>query len=280
MSPHLATALASALAASVAWTVTGRPPVRGRMPVRRRRRTVPAVATRALERADVPDPERLAARWLLVLGVVTAAAVVEPGARPAALAVGVGAPAALLLVGDRAGRRRAAQLPDALDAVAAGVRGGLSLRDAIAGAATIGAPVGPELAKVAADAERGEQLVDSLERWVDTHPDADTRAAGAALRACATLGGPSARAVDAAAAGLRQRQATAAEIAGLAVQGRASALVLTAAPVVFATLLGGIDPRSGAFLTGTPVGLLCLVAGLTLDGLGAWWMNRLVRRVA
>ncbi|HEU5083238.1 MAG TPA: hypothetical protein VFU14_07865, partial [Acidimicrobiales bacterium] len=68
------------------------------------------------------------------------------------------------------------------------------------------------------------------------------------------------------------------EAAALATQGKASAAVLTLAPLGFAFLLTSLDPSAGRFLLGTPVGWLCIAVGLTLDAVGAWWMAALVRR--
>jgi tight adherence protein B len=79
------------------------------------------------------------------------------------------------------------------------------------------------------------------------------------------------------AATLRERRAVEREATALATQARSSALVIVLAPLAFAALSSLGDPRAGAFLVGTPTGLACLTAGLALDGLGAWWMHRIVR---
>ena len=57
---------------------------------------------------------------------------------------------------------------------------------------------------------------------------------------------------------------------------RASALVMIAAPIVFALGAVQVDSRVGAFFTSGP-GALCVLAGLALDLAGAWWMARIVR---
>lgn len=248
------------------------PVARGPVPMPRRLRAAFARAGLA-EEAD-----HLLGAWIAGVGLAGLASIVVPGGR-IALAVGlVGGPGALLVAGGRASRRRAAQLPDALDAVAAGLRGGLALPAAIAGAASVGAPLGDELADLARAVDAGRPLTDAIDRWQATADDAGTALTAGALTVAARVGGPGARAVDGAAASLRERLGSEAETAALATQGRASAAVLTLAPLAFAFLLTSLDPAAGRFLLGTPIGWACIALGLGLDAAGAWWMAALVRR--
>lgn len=239
---------------------------------------MPGSVRRAFARADLAsEAERLWACWCAaVLFAVLTSTVVGGG--PVLVLAAVVAPAVGLVAGrDRAHRRRIRQLPDALEAVAAGLRGGSSLPSAIADAATIGSPLGPELGALAAETAAGRALAGVVAGWADRAPDRQSRLAAAALAVAAEVGGPGARALDGAAASLRDRRASDDEAAALSTQGRLSAVVLTAAPVVFAFLLATLDPASAHFLLGTPPGWICIVSGLGLDALGAWWMSRLVR---
>lgn len=233
----------------------------------------------ALDRAGLgDDADRLVRWWALAVLAAAAVATSMPSGRILLAVVTAGPPVALQLAGGRAARQRSAQLPDALDTVAAGLRGGLALPAAIAGAASVGSPLGPELRAVATEVDRGRPIADALERWQRQAIDPHTALAGAALSVAARVGGPGARAVDGAAASLRDRLSSEAETSALATQGRASAAVLTLAPIGFAFLLASLDPSAGRFLLGTPAGWLCITVGLGLDALGAWWMARLVRR--
>lgn len=256
---------------------------------RARRRLLPAAASRplplpdrvrvAFRRAGLADEaDRLVGTWALGLMLAIWVSVAVPSGR-ILFAVGlVAGPAGLVLASGRSDRRRTAQLPEALDAVAAGLRGGLALPAAVAGAASVGAPLGDELAAIARDVDAGRPLTEAVSMWQSEATDPHTALAGAALTVAASVGGPGARAVDGAAASLRDRIGSEAETAALATQGRASAAVLTLAPIVFALLLSSLDPAAGRFLLGTPVGWLCITVGLGLDAAGAWWMTRLVRR--
>lgn len=176
----------------------------------------------------------------------------------------------------RAARAARAGLAPFLDATASAVRGGASLPGAI-GAATVGAP--PELARryhgVLRAVDAGVSLTEAVAPV--TGDDRDQRLAASTLALVARHGGDAARALDRSAAVLRERDAARRERRALAVQARASAVVLVVAPLGFALLTGLTDRRALDFLLGTPLGLACAVAGVGLDAAGAWWMHVLVR---
>lgn len=239
---------------------------------------LPDPVRQAFRRAALSEEaDRLVGLWASGVLVALVVSLGVPSGRILLAVVVVGGPGGLVAAGGRRERRRTSQLPDALDAVAAGLRGGLALPAAIAGAASVGAPLGDELARVARQVDAGRPLAEAVARWQSAADDPHTALAGAALTVAAGVGGPGARALDGAAASLRDRIGSEAETAALATQGRASAAVLTLAPLAFALLLSSLDPAAGRFLLGTPVGWLCIAVGLGLDGAGAWWMARLVR---
>lgn len=248
-----------------------RPQTAPRLPV------PPALAAR-LRRAGVSDPDLALTAWLAALALCALAAPMLPPARVLLAATLLAPPALLAVVGDREGRRRTRQLPDALDAVATALRGGTALAPAIGNAASVGPPLGAELAAIADGVANGQPLDQAVGAWAERSGDTGTGLAAAAITVAARVGGPGARAVDGAAASLRDRLDADAEASALATQGRVSALVLTLAPIAFAVLLTGLDPRAGRFLLGTPTGWLCIALGLGLDAVGAFWMSRLVRR--
>ena len=222
--------------------------------------------------------------WAAWLGAIGAAGVGGlawggPGlAVVATVAVAVGPLLALGVLRDRADRLAEAALPDVLEAIGRGLRSGASLSQAIAEAAGAAPPaVAPDLTVLGIEAAHGAGLAAALDSWAQRRPLPGIRLAVAALGLGAETGGAQARAVDGVAATIRGRLAVEAEVRALSSQARSSALVIGVAPIAFALLAVGGDDGTAEFLFRTPLGLACLVAGLALDGLAAWWMARLTR---
>jgi tight adherence protein B len=239
--------------------------------------------------ADTLDPDGPAAaaaeRWatpvppvaVVAAAAGTAVAALVVGPAVLALAVcGLAVTPALARRHRRARRlaQRRGQLPPALEELAVALRSGSSLPVALgeAGRATSD-PLGPELEALALGAGRGQSMATVLDDWTRRHDDPGTRLAATALILANAVGVASARAVHGVAATLRERL----ELSALASQARTSAVVLSAAPLLFALLLGVSDGAAGRFLLQSRAGWACLAAGLGLDALGAWWMARLTR---
>jgi tight adherence protein B len=179
----------------------------------------------------------------------------------------------------RAAAQRDAQLPEALERMASSLRGGRSLGGSLREvAAETVPPLGPDLRRAAAALEHGADLERALEAWTaGAPPSPEVALATTAVGLGGRAGGEVARALDRVAATLRERRELHAEVRALATQARASAGVLTLAPVAFTVLVSAIEPGIPDFLLTTPAGLVCLAVGLCLDGLGALWMGRIVR---
>jgi tight adherence protein B len=165
-----------------------------------------------------------------------------------------------------------------LDGASRSARAGASLRQALVdGAAPLdGRPIGPWLRPFTADLRRGVPLAEALDHLASPGGSRQRHLVWRALRIAADAGGPAAELLDGVAATLHERAALTREIRALATQARASALVLVTAPLVFSLVSAGADARVVDFLV-SPIGLMCVVAGLALDGVGGWWMVRLVR---
>jgi tight adherence protein B len=123
--------------------------------------------------------------------------------------------------------------------------------------------------------EQGAPLLPELDDWARARPVAAVRLASAAVAVGAANGGRQARAIEAVATTLRERAAVHHEAVGLATQARASALLMTVTPIVFAIVASIVDPPLGHVLLHTPLGLGCLAIGLALDGAAAAWMAQI-----
>ncbi len=212
------------------------------------------------------------------MGAVVAGVVAVAG-RPVVAVVAVlgagGAVGALQLARDRREARLEAELPALLEAVARALRSGAALPVALREAASGESAAAEDLRAVLADGDRGMGLAEALDRWVDRRPRPAVRLVVGALTVALGAGGSPARGVDGVAATLRERAEVEREARSLATQARASAVVVTLAPVGFGALGALGDEATVGFLLGSPAGLACLVVGLALDGVGAVWMHRI-----
>ncbi len=212
---------------------------------------------------------------------------------------------ALLMAPRRARRDRSSvdqQLPDVVEAVARSLRSGTSLRVALAeGAQGATGSLAVELRGVHDTVTAGASLPEALDGWAARHRPcaagltpadrsrrgrnrARSRIGHPALAMTATVlaiaaevGGAQARTVDALVASLRDQRAVIGEIRTAAAQARLSAVVMVLLPIGFAALQAVTNGAAAHFLLATAPGGVCLLVGLTLDALGAWWMRRLVR---
>ncbi len=238
------------------------------------------LAPRALA-ADLPwEAEAVARAWAAtaVAGFVLGGLLGGPVlAVLALLASVVGPPVALHATRERRDRRIDRELPALLEAVARSLRSGTSLVAALQEAASEPGAAADDLAAVLDRVERGCPLGEALDRWTDRRPQPGVRLAVGVLALAGESGGSPARSVDGVAATLRERNEVEREVRALATQARTSAAVVTIAPLAFAAL--GLLGDGGAtrWLLHTRPGVGCLLAGLTLDGVGAWWMLRLTQ---
>lgn len=242
----------------------------------------PPWLTAALGAADVPiAPEVAWSGWLTAATMAALAGLVLGGALLAVLALAAVAVAPAIALRSQRGRANTSvdqSLPQALEAMARSLRCGATLRQAVAESAreTRG-PLSLELAQVATQADHGRPLVESLEDLSRRRPVPGVSLAVAALCLGIETGGAQARAIDGVAVTLRDRLAVAAELRALSSQARISALVIGVAPIGFGAFAATTDSGTADFLLHTPGGIAILATGLTLDGLGWLWMQRLAR---
>ena len=275
MTPPVATALV-VLAGACALRLL---PAASRRVPRRPRLRAPGPIVARLHDVDAPaNADVLWSCWLTVTASACLVAAVVGGCSLAlvvAVAL-VGAPSlALAALRGRSGRRVDAALPALLEGVARSLRSGATLQGALAEQSSAAGRLGDDLRTVVEATNGGVPLVVALDAWPARCPTPGVRLAVAALALAAEAGGAAARAVDGVAATLRANLAVAGEVRAQAAQARLSGLVIALAPLAFATLAAGTDRRTAAFLLHSPLGSACLAAGLTLDGIAAWWMHRI-----
>lgn len=237
-----------------------------------------------LELAAVP---RKPAEWVLLggcLAVVVAAAV---SALTGSVIIGV-------LVGALVGwlsmrtllsflirRRRGAfaeQLPDVLQLLASSLRSGFSLLQALdAVVRETGSPAGGEFARALAEARLGADLEPCLETVADRMGSDDLRWTVMAVRIQRGVGGNLAEVLTTTVNTIRERGYLRRQVHALSADGRLSAYILIALPVVVGALLFLFKPSYMRPLYTTHLGELMLGGAVVLQGLGTLIMRQMVK---
>jgi tight adherence protein B len=248
---------------------------RWRLPPRPRAWLAHALADAAV----AADPETVCEVWIggtVVVGLLAlgfSSAMVIP-ALVAGLAAG---PIALRVARGRAQHRFVGALAPGLEHVAAALRGGASVSEALATLVDDRGPLAPDLRRVCSRASLGLGLADSLAVWPTERPVPAVRAAAGALALAVSVGGRAADALDGLAVSLRERLGAVAEARALSSQARLSAIVVGAAPIAYLAFSALVDPSSVAVLVGTATGQVCLALGIGLDAFAIVWMRHVVR---
>jgi tight adherence protein B len=217
------------------------------------------------------------------LWAVTVAGVLGLGFGGAQMALGaavvaaIGVPVAVLAMHERRDRQIAVAVPETLERVASELRSGGTVATAIGAVASGEGPLAPDMERVDTRIRLGASVAEALAGWSAERAVAGVDASAGALALCASVGGRSADALDGLATSLRDRLGVAAEARALSSQARMSAMVVGGVPVAYIAWSAMVDPHALHVLTGTLFGRICLVAGLTLEALGGWWMRAIVR---
>jgi tight adherence protein B len=236
-----------------------------------------------LEQADV---RLTAGEWVLLRTCAGAAAIavssVLLGNVLLGLLVGVVLTGivAHLFLSVRAGRRTAAfeaALPDILQLVASSIRTGFSLPQALDAAAQGGGqPISGELNRALAEARLGAPLEDGLDRVADRMDSQDLRWTVMAIRIQREVGGNLSEVLHTTATTMRERSAMRRRVRALSAEGRMSAYILIALPLLLAAFLFLTRRQYLSPLWTTTPGLVMVGAGCVGMLVGCLWMRKLV----
>jgi tight adherence protein B len=238
-----------------------------------------APLARALWRADLTVSAEDAVRWwgVTVGAAAVLAVLVAPGlVVPVVVVTVTGGPLSLWLRAGRADIAARRALPGVIDVVVAHLRAGATVVDAIGALADRPGPLRADFARIRARLDLGAGIEAALAGWSVDRSVPGVRAVAGALALVAIVGGAAARPLEGLAGSLRDDDAAKEEARALTAQARMSAVVVGGAPLAYLLLSAMTDPRSVAVLVETGIGRRCLVAGLGIEALGAWWMYRLV----
>ena len=168
---------------------------------------------------------------------------------------------------------------EALGALAAELAAGRTPQSALGAAASVAAgPAAAALRSAAAAAELGGDVPAALTAPSTTSVAPTLRALAACWSVCAASGSGLAAAVQRLEEGLRAEQAQRRAVDGELAGPRATALMLSVLPAAGLLMAGALGADPLHVLLRTPLGVVCLLAGVGLDALGVLWTNRLVSR--
>lgn len=241
-----------------------------------------ALLTDAIEQSALNLSEhQLLAGWGIAAALAIFTAPLLGAATAGTISAGViiALPAWVIKTRRSAAHARRRGVPALTDSIISGVRGGSSLSTAIDAASAPG-PLGRDLERMRSMRISGLSIFESLESWWRTSNDPDVRALVAGLAIALRLGGPAADGLEGLSAAMRARDAVRNEAMSLATQSRLSALVVAAAPLMFLVIGGATNPGSLGQLVSSWAGRACLLCGVGLDLVGAFWMSRIVNSVA
>ena len=183
----------------------------------------------------------------------------------------------LTLKESRRKARFAAQLPDTLQLIAGSLAAGYSLPQAIdAVTRDSEGPMASELNRALVEARLGVPIEDALETVGKRMDSVDFAWVVMAIRIQRDVGGNLAEVLTGVAATMRERERLRRQVQVLSAEGRLSAVILGAMPILFAAYLSVAQPQYVGLLVTTPIGIMMIVVGVILLIAGAFWLRKVV----
>lgn len=243
----------------------------------------PGLLTR--DRLDECGLKKEPGDYLLMAGVITLMAGVFGfflSGVFAAVLLALLAPLVLhLLLVFLAGRRRAQfdqQVPDTLQMFAGGLRAGHSLLRAVDAAAQENQqPMSEELSRIVNETRIGRDLGESLADVARRTRSEDFLSIAQAIEIHREVGGDLAEVLDHLGDTVRDRNQVRGQIRALSAEGRMSAVVLMALPIVMFLFLTMFNDMYARVFTGTLPGYLMIAAAVVLLTVGGFWLSRIVK---
>lgn len=240
-------------------------------------------------RLDLAGINRKPADWVVLgcCGSVTLAVLLTLLTGSPLLGIPAGALAgwlaARLIVSVRISRRRAAfadQLPDVLQILAGSLQSGFSLPQALDAVIREDTqPVASEFSRALLETRIGGELETALDRVADRMDSTDLRWAVMAVRIQRSVGGNLVEVLRTTGDTMRERAAVRRHVRALSAEGRLSAYILVALPVLIGAWLFLTRDSYMHPLYTTPLGLAMLAGAVVLVAAGAAWMRNVVKVV-
>ncbi len=239
-----------------------------------------------LQRADLPWR---AGEWavLRVVSVVVGIAIGTLALRGdlvvlgmvVGLVVGLLAPSmALRFLANRRARAFELQMPDILMLVASSLATGFSLPQALdAVSKDVAQPAAKEFARVMAETRIGSDIEDAMERMAVRMDSDNMRWTAMAIRIQRQVGGNLAETLRTTAATLREREFLRRHVRALSAEGRLSAYILTALPILMFLYEVNVNNDYISLLWTTTLGWVMVISAVVSMAVGIFWMSRAIR---
>ena len=174
-------------------------------------------------------------------------------------------------------RQFEAQLPDALLSVAASMKAGSSLSNALAALVTHALPpLSQEFAVVNRQVRLGASPADAFQQLYSRLGGTTLELLALTLRVAIQTGGPLAAMLEQTAKTMQENQQIKSRLSAMTAQGWLQAWVMAAMPLALMAALGVMDPNFSDALLHTSEGHAVLVVLAFFEGLGFWWLSRTV----
>jgi tight adherence protein B len=237
----------------------------------------------ALERANLPL-RAAEAMFFYAAGAVVVALLTAVITRSAFLVlIIVGAtvlipPATLNFLSNRRKRQFEAMLPDTLQLLSGTLRAGYSMMQGVeAVSQEVSEPMGRELRRVVTEARLGRPLEESLDSVAERMDSPDFGWAVMAIRIQREVGGNLSELLMTVADTMTQRERLKRDVKSLTAEGRISAYVLAALPVLLGFAMWGLNPDYMSALFDEAVGKLALGVAIVMMIAGFLWMQAIVK---
>lgn len=186
-----------------------------------------------------------------------------------------------LLLNVLSSRRRAKfdqQVPDTLQMFSGGLRAGHSLLRAVDAAAQESQPpMAEELSRIINETRIGRDLGESLADVARRTRSEDFLSISQAIEIHREVGGDLAEVLDHLGDTVRDRTQVRGQIRALSAEGRMSAIVLMALPIVMFIGLTLFNERYSRVFTSTLPGYLMIAAAVVLLSAGGFWLSRIIK---
>jgi tight adherence protein B len=186
--------------------------------------------------------------------------------------------AALNFLAERRRKAFSSQLPDTLMLLASSLRAGYSLMQGLEAVSTeADDPMGRELRRVVLESRLGRPLEDSLDDTAKRMGSPDFDWVVMAIKIQREVGGNLAELLTTVADTMIARERLRREVSALTAEGKLSAIVLVALPVIIAGVMYVLNPAYISILFASTMGKAMLLGAVVVATAGFFWMQKMIK---